>query len=145
MRSTPPLDPPPVFFLDRCLGRNVVADALKTQGYRIELHDDHFPQDQTDADWLVEVGRKGWVVLTRDRNFDKNQIELKALYNSGTASFVLTGSQMTGEQMAAAFLSAMPTILRFLKKSHRPFVARVTRGGKVKIHLTSSGIIGRLP
>jgi len=82
--------------------------------------------------------------LTRDRNFDKNQIELKALYNSGTASFVLTGSQMTGQQMADAFVRAMPAILRCLKKFRRPFVARVTRAGNVKIHLTSSGIIRKL-
>ena len=144
MRSTPPPDPPPVFFLDRCLGRNVVADTLEAQGVQVEVHDDHFSQDETDTEWLVEVGRRGWIVLTRDRNFDKNQIELKALYNSGTASFVLTGSQMTGPQMAGAFLSAMPAMLRCLKKLHLPFVARVTRAGKVKVHLTSSGIIRKL-
>jgi len=50
---------------------------------------------------------------------------------------------MTGQQMADAYLIAMPVIIRLLKKFHRPFVARITRVGKVKIHLTSSGIIGK--
>jgi hypothetical protein len=145
LSSRPPHDAHPVFFLDRCLGRNVIADALLAQGFRIERHDDHFPQDQSDDEWLPKVGAKGWIVLTRDKNFDKNRLELRALYNSGTASFVLTGAQMTGQQMAATFLSAMPTMLRFLKKFHRPFVARITRTGRVRIHLTSSGIIGKLP
>jgi hypothetical protein len=133
-----------VFFLDRCLGRNVVAEALIAQGIRVERHDDHFPQDQTDAEWLPEVGRRGWIVLTRDKNFDKNQIELRALFNSGTASFVLTGKEMTGQQMADAYVAAMPTIVRFLEKFRRPFVARITRAGIVKVFLTSSGIIGKL-
>jgi hypothetical protein len=38
----------------------------------------------------------------------------------------------------------MPTIGRFLKKFRRPFVAKITRAGKVKVFLTSSGIIGKL-
>jgi len=33
---------------------------------RIELHDDHFPQDTPDPTWLPVVGAKKWIVLTSD-------------------------------------------------------------------------------
>lgn len=141
--SEPPRDST-VFFVDRCLGLRTVPDALQSAGFRVERHDDHYPPWMTDAEWLPEVGRQGWVILTKDKRLDKNQIELRALYNSGTPSFVLTGGSMTGEEAAAAFITAMPTVFRFLTKFHRPFVARVTASGTVRMYLTASGLIEKL-
>lgn len=134
----------PIFFVDRCLGRRTVPDALGTNGLRIERHDDHFPPEMTDDEWLPIVGAKGWVILTKDNNIDKNQIELRALYNSGAPSFVLRGGNMTGDQSAAAFITAMPGMLLFLKKFQRPFVAHVTATGNLRMYLTASGVIKKL-
>jgi len=55
-----------VFFIDRSLGRKYVAGALRTAGAKVEVHDDHFPQTTPDVEWLAEVGRRGWVVLSKD-------------------------------------------------------------------------------
>jgi len=62
--------PPEVvtFFLDRTLGKKIVASALRRAGVKVETHDDHFPPDAKDPEWLKEVGAKGWVVLTNDRH-----------------------------------------------------------------------------
>jgi len=35
----------------------------------VQPHDDHFAQNTPDAEWLVEVGRRGCVVLTKDMGF----------------------------------------------------------------------------
>ncbi|MGQ0636664.1 MAG: hypothetical protein ACT4QC_18795 [Planctomycetaceae bacterium] len=134
----------PVFFVDRCLGKHAVADALAAAGVRVERHDDHFRPSQADAEWLPVVGRRGWVILTKDKYIQRNQIELRALCDSGAASFVLTGGNLTGPQMGQAFLAALPTIGRFLENFPTPFVARVTSAGAVKMHLTSAGLIKKL-
>jgi hypothetical protein len=50
-----------VFFIDRSLGRKAVATALRNAGARVEVHDDHLPQDAKDEEWLRYVGeREGW-------------------------------------------------------------------------------------
>lgn len=64
-----------VFFIDRSLGRKYVAEALRTAGATVEVHDDHFPQTTPDVEWLAEVGRRGWVVLSKDERIRRNRIE----------------------------------------------------------------------
>jgi hypothetical protein len=59
---------PLVFFVDRSLGRHVIPDALRAAGVQVELHDDHFPQDAQDQIWLAEAGKRGWIVLTKDKH-----------------------------------------------------------------------------
>ena len=55
-----------IFFIDRSLGKKIVAQALRDSGETVEIHDDHFLPDAKDEDWLVEVGSRGWIVLTKD-------------------------------------------------------------------------------
>ena len=44
----------------------MVADALRKAGESTTAHDEAFGQDTTDLEWLADVGRRGWVVLTKD-------------------------------------------------------------------------------
>ena len=55
-----------VFFIDRSLGKIAVATALRNAGARVEVHDDHLPQNAKDKEWLGYVGKRKWVVLTQD-------------------------------------------------------------------------------
>jgi predicted nuclease of predicted toxin-antitoxin system len=124
---------PYVFFVDRSLGRLIVAGALRQAGQSAVSHDSVFPQNTTDPTWLAEVGRKGWVVLTKDKHIRTRRNELSALLNAGIAAFVLTSGNITGEQMAAAYVAALPRMLRLLDSTARPFVARVTTAGAVEV------------
>jgi len=135
-----------VVFLDRCLGKSVIAGKLRAAGLKVVTHFDEFPQTESvpetdDSTWLKKIGSRGWVILTKDQHFDRNQIELAGLLASGAPCFVLTGGNMTGEQMADAFLHAMPAITRILAKFQPPFVARLTATGTVHLHLTHSALI----
>ena len=58
---------PLTFFLDRNLGKHIIADILREAGARVAVHDDHFPTDAKDNEWLPAVGKNGWVVLTKDK------------------------------------------------------------------------------
>ena len=54
-----------VFFTYRDLGRQFPA-ALRQAGLQIEQHDDHFGPETLDEEWIGEIGRRGWVAVTRD-------------------------------------------------------------------------------
>lgn len=126
------------FFLDKCLGTSDVRLALTAIGARVEVLLDHFEQDVPDHEWIKELGRRGWVILSKDRHIRSNALEVRALLESGTAAFILNSAEMNGSAMAAAYQSAMPTMLRFLRKYQRPFIATVTATGAVK-HLINYG------
>ncbi|MGD9855283.1 MAG: hypothetical protein AB7U20_10070 [Planctomycetaceae bacterium] len=107
----------PVLFLDKCLGRYAVASALRAIGCQVEIHEDHFDHDAEDSEWLPEVGKRGWVILTKDKEITRNYIELCALLKSGAPSFVLKAQDMTGPQMAETFCKSLPQIRGCIKKS----------------------------
>jgi hypothetical protein len=104
------------FFLDRCLGAQVVRQALAACGARVEIHEDHFPPDCEDTRWIPEVGKRGWVILTKDAEVKNNQLELISLLESGAATFILGSKKLNGREMAQAFVRAIPDIRRFLRK-----------------------------
>lgn len=142
----PPDEPAPTFFLDRCLGNTIIATALRAAGHRVEVHSDHFPQTQTepettDEEWLRQIGSRGWIILSKDRNMTMNQIEIVALLESGTASFILQGKRLTGESMATSIIHAMPQIQKILRKFSKPFVATISDKGTVKVAYTQSDLI----
>ncbi len=127
--SKPPK--PPTFFLDHSLGTQKVRSALVAQGAVVEVLIDHFDQSVEDVIWLPEVGRRGWVVLTKDKRIRNRKLEINALMDAGVAAFVLTAGEMRGEEMGEVFATALPRMLRFLEKNSPPFIATVTRKGNV--------------
>jgi hypothetical protein len=120
-----------VFFIDRSLGRKIVAQALREVGETVEIHDDHFAPDAKDEIWLVEVGKRGWIVLTKDDRIRYRATERTALMSAKVKAFVLISSQLQGPEMAAAFVKALPRIKRLIAKHAPPFIGRVSRNGNV--------------
>lgn len=97
------------------------------------MHDDHFARDEEDRSWLRAVGKRGWVVLTKDQRLRYRPLEIAALRTSGARVFVLTAGNLRGAEIAAAFLAALPAIRRLLLTKPGPFVARVSRAGQVSV------------
>ncbi|MBX3303422.1 MAG: hypothetical protein KF693_14505 [Nitrospira sp.] len=123
----------PVFFLDRSLGKIRIATALRQAGAIVHIHDDYFPPNAKDEDWLARVGRNGWIVLTKDHRIRYRNLEREALMNAGVAAFILTEGDLQGDEMAEIFVKALPAISRFLRKYKKPFIARVARDGAVSL------------
>lgn len=105
---------------------------------------DHFAHDTEDVHWLPAVGDRGWVILSKDKHLRHNHLEIVALLRSGAPAFLLTSGNYTGAEMAEVFTTAMPTMLRMLKKFTPPFIASVTRSGNVKLVYTFDGIIRKV-
>ena len=123
----------PVFFLDRSLGKKRIATALRQAGAIVHVHDDYFPPDAKDEDWLTQVGQNGWVVLTKDHRIRYRHVERLALMKAGVAAFILTSGDLQGEEMARIFVKALPRISRFLKNHQKPFIAKITKDGSVSL------------
>ena len=104
--SEPPDEP--TFCVDEALGKRVVAQALRDAGVRVELLIDHHSPGTPDAEWLADVGRRGWVVLTKDKRMRFRPAEQIAIVKHGVRAFVLTSGEMSAQDMAVAFLEAMP-------------------------------------
>jgi hypothetical protein len=79
------------FFLDYQIGRYVVANALREAGASVEVHIDHFSQSAPDLEWIPEVGRRSWVLITRDTNIRRTPLERAAYVYAGLRGFVVTG------------------------------------------------------
>ncbi len=119
--------------MDRALGTATVARALQGASSSVEIHDRHFAPGAKDTEWLPEVGRRGWVVLTKDHHIRTRQSELVALLSAGVAAFVLTAGDLSGPEMAEAFVRALPKMNRMLVGQPRPFIARVSPRGVVTL------------
>jgi len=129
------VQPDYTFFIDRSLGRKHLAQMLSEESEKYELHDDHFSQDTPDVDWLKEVGKRGWVVFTKDKRIRHHQDELNALLQANNAVFVFTGSKVTGPEIAEAYRIALPQIKKILDKTQqRKFIAKVTKSGSVSVY-----------
>ena len=97
----------------------------------MEVHSDHFADDALDTEWLGEVGRRGWIVLTKDKNIRKRELERTALRSARVHAFFLGQQGLSGTEMAAIFANAIPAMLRLLKGARRPVLAVVHRDGNV--------------
>ena len=122
-----------VFFIDRSVGKKVIATALRAAGATVEVHDDHFNQDAFDEEWLPVVGRRGWAVITSDDRIRYRTVEREAATSAGVALFIFTGKRMRAAAIAAALVQALPGMLELLTNQPRPFVAKVSRTGIVAL------------
>ena len=128
-----PRRPPPIFFIDQCLGRVDVAEAVRAQGYTAHLLTDRFKSNAPDETWLADVGARQWVVLTKDRHFRKRPVELQAIVTWKVRAFVLSAANLRGRQQADAIAAALPRIVRVCHRGG-PIVANITAAGQVVVH-----------
>ena len=131
------------FFIDRCLGKKL-ASVLREQDISVEIHDDHFAKDAVDVDWLPNVGKRGWVVLTKDERIAKRNLERLAVASARIKMFVLVSQNLSGNDMAAAFLKAIPAMEQFIKTLSTPFIAKVYRDGRVETWKTPQELLDEL-
>lgn len=121
-----------VFFIDRCLGKHPIAEEIRSAGVQVEIHDDHFPAGATDQEWIPQVGRKGWIVLTKDQRIAYNALERQAVARVGIRMFTLSSGNVSGKDTAIAFRKALNPMLKFISKNPAPFIAKVYKDGSVK-------------
>jgi hypothetical protein len=109
-----------------------MSGILRDAGLTIEIHDDHFPQDAPDEEWLMVAGQKGWIVVTRDERIRYRVAEKQAIRRAKVRAFVLAAQgNLRAEMLAEIFLKALPKVRALVAKQRPPFIAKIWRDGKV--------------
>ena len=132
---------PFVYFVDRSLGRRVVVEAFRAAGEVAEAHDDHFAVDAPDTVWLADVARRGWVVLTKDKNIRRNEVERAAILRAGAACFMLGRGDLSGVRMAQVLLDALPRVRRVLRRFDAPLGASVNAHGQLRLLMANGRLL----
>lgn len=107
---------------------------MRAAGALVEAHIDHFPINALDTEWLPEVSRRGWVVITKDWGLNSNLLELRAIAAAKARVFILSSGNYTGEQMAEILVSGLDRMEKVVQGNQAPFIARITSNGQVRIH-----------
>ncbi len=119
----------PVFFIDRSLGRSLLATRLRVAGLDVRVHDEHFPPEAFDETWLEAVAANGWCVLTTDLRLRYEPLPRAAIVRGRLAVFEFSKGDRTAEEQARAFLRRSARILDLCRNGRRPFVARISQHG----------------
>ena len=124
----------PTLFLDRNLGRHIIANRLRAERMKVEVHDDHLPLDAPDEEWIALVGRKGWVAVTKDKNVRYRAAELASIRRHSARVIVIRMKNATGSDLAELLVTGRRRIASFAAKTPAPFVAGIYGNGQVKMY-----------
>lgn len=69
-------------------------------------------QEIDDAEWLVDAGRLGWIVLAKDERIRRRPAELEAIVAARVKAFYLTSGGITGPEQAALLLTHIHRIIQ---------------------------------
>jgi hypothetical protein len=129
-----PSKPPdrPTLFLDRDAGGRFVTAALREADYEVVTHDEYFAQNTPDIEWIKAVSRKGWVVITADREIARHEPERSLFATAKAYTFILYAlTQVTREERIAAVMNSLPKIFAIAAGGHPYGIYRVHREGHV--------------
>jgi PIN domain-containing protein len=115
------------------LGQKVIAERLRQSDVQVAIHDDHFRQNALDEEWLSEVGKRGWIVLTKDDRIRYRPAALESYRRNKVRVFIFGSGEMKAQEMADAFIRALPKIFRLIRNKPAPFFARISRTGLVSL------------
>jgi hypothetical protein len=114
-RRNQPGNDDPRFFLDRSLGRHVVAAALRDVGLTVETLAERYPETEEfveDEVWIREVTADGLIILMKDDAIRRKPAEREAILASGARAFVITNASLRGEEMSALFVENRHRIIQ---------------------------------
>lgn len=117
------------FFLDHQIGRYQVAEALRAAGAKVEVHLDYFAGNVPDVEWIPEVARRNWVLITKDQNIRRNPMERAAYEAAKLRGFVATGKDMSGEELGELLVRCLPGMVRRVAGRPGPLLFTISRGG----------------
>jgi hypothetical protein len=95
------------------LGSGDVPNALRAAGAQVETHEGNFAPDAPDDQWIREVGRRRWIVLSKDEKIRYRLTEKRAIAQAGVRAFFLVPKGLTGPENGRILASAVNRMTRF--------------------------------
>jgi len=103
-------------------GRKIAAAIAKASGCPAEIHRDHFDVTAEDVDWLPEIGRRGWILITKDSKIMRKESERRALLAANVRAFIFKDKVLGLAATIALIELLMPKILEAIEIYQSPFV-----------------------
>ncbi|MFN0009300.1 MAG: hypothetical protein ACKVXR_15460 [Planctomycetota bacterium] len=122
------------FFIERSVGSEILAAALRGAGAKVHLHADFFEDAAPDEEWLTMAGTRRWVVIHRDTRIVNRPIEIEALIAAGVQAFVFDKGNMKMPELSRMVVGYLPTMRRWAVKKPAPFIGKITGNGLRLIH-----------
>ncbi len=126
-RQSHTLPPEPIFFTDRNLGAEYLPAELRSAGFRLVVHDEHFNkrQDVDDPEVIAECGRQGWLLLSR-ADSDLPRRWAKEIRTAGIGVFCQTNNHQGPRLWVPRLVKAKKKMLKAAKRWDMPFVGFIT-------------------
>ena len=121
----------PTLFIDRCAWSIRLGEALTTSKIKFIPHDQLFVRNCPDEEWLPVVGKKGWIVLTRDKNIRRKPNELKAFKQNRVKAIVLASGQASAADTADLVVKFYAKLMRKLQNTKPPAMFTITLTGTI--------------
>jgi len=119
-----------VYFTDRDLGKKFPA-ILAAAGLLVERHDDLFPPDGSDEQWLEYCGRNERIAITHNQRIRYTPNELAAVVRYRVALLVVIGHAPFPE-LAHNFVNTISRIEAFVATRKPPYIAKVYRAARAE-------------
>ena len=104
----------PVFFLDRGLGRYMVANAIRAMGYEalpmVDVYTDGRDLRLPDPEWMRRADREGWVVISKDSQIPNDHAD--ALNATTLRLFLIPNANIPGAEIVRRLMTNWDGILR---------------------------------
>jgi len=113
------------FFTDRDLGKRF-PEILASAGLSVRRHDDLFPPNCPDEQWLAQIGNAGWIAITHDTRIRYKPNERDAIVRHRVSLLVVQGKAPL-KDLAENFVATMPRIAEFLANHQAPLIAKIYR------------------
>jgi len=126
--------------VDESLGEKLVPAALRAAGANVLILAEEFGKGTKDTDWLPEAGANGWLVLTADKNIQRNPMEVRAVASAGVRLFVVTATGLGGADLASLCVRAIDRMVALTRATPAPFVAYIQRGGRVNLAVKAKAL-----
>lgn len=124
-----------MLFVDRSVPRSV-AQALQLVRDDVRWLEDEFPHDTPDPVWLSEMGRRGWVVLTRDKHIKTRPAEKQAIIDAGVGCFVINQKQNLSRWGYLKLIAkSLDEIEAVFAAEPTPFIYLVDRAGALRKYI----------
>lgn len=111
----------------------MLVAALQEKGVRVVRFRELFDENTLDPVWIAQAAAHGWALLTKDSRIRNHQNELAAVASSGAALFLFASGNVTGVEMTASVIRALPRIWGIWDDEPRPFIAKIHRDGSMEI------------
>src|SRR5688572_15089758 len=121
-----------MIFIDRSIPRSV-AEALKLVRADVRWLEDEFAHDVKDADWLREVGIRGWLVIGRDRRIHHRPAEKQAILDHRVGYFCIAqDANPTRWEFLRLIVTTLDQMELLFATIERPFIYGVYKDGALR-------------